>query len=566
MLKSRLFWKLFLAFALVNLLTAAALMSASLGWQREELVELSRRELTSVAVLIEAPAAEWVATRSEDAARRVRELAEQVGATVRVSGGGEELVAGPEPPRGAAEQNTVHAQRPLTDDGGRVVGRIDVTRPGETRAEALAALGERYTRYAAVLAGLVLLVGFGLVSHVVGPVQELDRAARAMAAGAYRQRAFVGNNDELGQLAQSFNRMSEDLGRQLDELRERDHRQATVLGGMIEGVIAIDGRRHVLFANAAAGKLFGFFPPQVEARPLLEAVRNHALHQAVTAAIESRTPQRLEIDWEERVMSVQVTPLVGDKTTGAIVVMHDTTELRRLENLRRDFVANVSHELKTPLSAIKANAETLLRGAVDDLENRGRFLQGIDVQADRLSVLIQDMLSLARIESAQQPFAIHAVPIAPAVQECLQDYEQQAEVKGVALAAAGPDGRPDVRVKADPEGLRIILNNLVDNAIKYTPAGGAVRVSWSETDGAAGGPPGVVRIQVADTGVGIPGEKIARVFERFYRVDEARSREMGGTGLGLSIVKHLAQSFGGSVSVDSRPKEGSRFVVTLPAA
>ena len=425
----------------------------------------------------------------------------------------------------------------------------------------LSSLGQLYGWSAVIVALLTIGVGYGVVTHIVAPVRALNRAARAMARGDYRERAYVANRDELGELARAFNEMSEELGVRLAELQESDRRQATVLGGMIEGVVAIDLRQRVLFANSAAGKLFGFAPIDAVGRPLLEVVRNHPLHQAVSAAVDTGQPQRLELVWEERSLSVQVTPLEGEPPAGAVVVLHDTTELRRLENLRRDFVANVSHELKTPLASIKAYAETLLGGAIDDEANRTRFLDSIVEQSDRLDDLIRDMLNLARIESASQPFEIRRVDISEAVASCLRHYQPRAEAKGIRLLTEPAEGVQGV--KADPEGFRVILGNLVDNAVKYTPEGGEVRVAWRPEQNRDHR---MVTIDVIDTGVGIPAEKTSRVFERFFRVDEARSREAGGTGLGLSIVKHLTQSFGGEVAVVSAPDRGATFSVTLPAA
>jgi two-component system phosphate regulon sensor histidine kinase PhoR len=256
-------------------------------------------------------------------------------------------------------------------------------------------------------------------------------------------------------------------------------------------------------------------------------------------------------------LSVQVTPLPGNPCPGAVIVLHDTTELRRLERLRQEFVANVSHELKTPLSSIKAYAETLLNGALGDPENAQKFVGRIEEQADRLHALIQDMLSLARIESVQQPFVINPVNVEDVVRACVEDQRSRAEAKQIDISLDLPESA--LRVRADEEGLRIILSNLIDNAVKYTPEGGQVTVHW-RSDGE------MVSIDVIDSGIGISREDQSRVFERFYRVDKARSRELGGTGLGLSIVKHLAQAFGGAVDVQSSPGLGSTFSVHLPVA
>lgn len=559
MLRSRLFWKLFLGFTLVNLLTAAALVAATWGWQQEGARQLVEREVATMAAFLTPAATAWAEDPSPENEQAVRSQAAKVGAAVRIRLSDEKQLAIGKTSTGRSDRiqervNLGPATRPL--------GELIVERPDDQLGESLARLATRYALFFPFIALLTLGAGYAVIAHLVSPVQALHKAAIAMASGAYKQRAFVTNRDELGALAGSFNKMSEELGQRLSQLQESDRRQATVLGGMIEGVVAVDDRQRVLFANDAAGRLFDFDPHEVEKRPLLEVVRSHPLHQAVKAAIASRAPQRLEVEWDARFLSVQVTPLIGEPA-GAVVVLHDTTDLRRLENLRRDFVANVSHELKTPLSTIKANAETLSLGAVDDKENRMRFIDGISKQSERLEALIQDMLTLARIESAQQPFDIAKVNLEKAVDSCLKDFADRAEMKRLDLRAVPPQGIDKVLVRADRNGFRVILSNLVDNAVKYSPDGGTVLVSWAPMT--VNGSP-MVRIEITDTGSGIPEEKQARVFERFYRVDEARSRDRGGTGLGLSIVKHLTQSFGGDIAVANRPEGGAVFTVTLPAA
>jgi two-component system phosphate regulon sensor histidine kinase PhoR len=559
MLRSRLFWKLFLGFTLVNLLTAAALVAATWGWQQEGARQLVEREAETMAAFLTPAATAWAENPSPETEQAVREQAAKVGAAVRVRLSDEKQLTVGEPTTGRSDRIQKRVKLGST---AKPLGELIVERPEDGLSESLSRLATRYAYYFPFIVLVTLGAGYAVIAHLVSPVQALHKAAIAMASGAYKQRAFVTNRDELGALAGSFNKMSEELGQRLSQLQESDRRQATVLGGMIEGVVAVDDRQRVLFANDAAGRLFDFDPQDVENRPLLEVVRSHPLHQAVKAAIASRAPQRLEVEWDTRFLSVQVTPLIGEPA-GAVVVLHDTTDLRRLENLRRDFVANVSHELKTPLSTIKANAETLSLGAVDDKENRMRFIEGISTQSERLEALIQDMLTLARIESAQQPFDIAKINLEKAITSCLKDFADRAHTKQVELRATPPQGIDKVLVRADRNGFRVILSNLVDNAVKYSPDGGKVTVSWASTT--VNGSP-MVRIEVTDTGSGIPEEKQARVFERFYRVDEARSRDRGGTGLGLSIVKHLTQSFGGDVAVANRPEGGAVFTVTLPAA
>ena len=260
-----------------------------------------------------------------------------------------------------------------------------------------------------------------------------------------------------------------------------------------------------------------------------------------------------------RSLTVHAARLPGLPPRGAVLVLHDTTELRRLERLRQEFVANVSHELKTPLSIIKACVETLLDGAVDDRQHRRQFLEQLEIQSNRLHALILDLLSLARIESGEELFEFQPIPVSEIVQSCMERHRPRAESKEQVFEMAPLAGDEELAVWADEEALEQILDNLLDNAVKYTPQRGRVCVRWRR-EGEQ------VCLEVADTGIGIPESDLPRIFERFYRVDKARSRELGGTGLGLSIVKHLSQAIHGSVRASSRPGQGTTFTVCLPQA
>jgi two-component system phosphate regulon sensor histidine kinase PhoR len=291
-------------------------------------------------------------------------------------------------------------------------------------------------------------------------------------------------------------------------------------------------------------------------RPLYEMTRVPAVQALLDKAIRSGQAQREDIEFKKpdyRQLRVFVAPLAD--TPGAVMVLDDTSELRRLERLRHEFVANVSHELKTPLAVLKACVETLQDGAVEDPAIRGSFLQQIAEGADRLHALILDLLSLARIESGDEVLEYEAVPVADAVKGCLDRLRPRAEAKGMILEAVPPP--ESLEVWADDEAFGQIIDNLVDNAVKYTQAGGIVRVRWAAKDGQ-------VCLSVEDNGPGIPERDLTRIFERFYRVDKARSRELGGTGLGLSIVKHLTQTLHGTVTATSQIGEGSTFTLCLP--
>jgi two-component system phosphate regulon sensor histidine kinase PhoR len=387
-----------------------------------------------------------------------------------------------------------------------------------------------------------------------------------MAQGELKQRVDVKSDDELGTLADAFNSMSLQLAARVDELQrksrqleENSERLRTVLGGMIEGVIAIDNAEKILFANKAARLLVDFRGGNAVGRRVWDVVHHAAMCDVIREALAGKEQQSavIELSRPAAVVNVLATRLPGRPCPGVVLVLHDVTELRRLENLRREFVSNVSHELKTPLTSIQAFTETLLSGAIDDPEHNRRFVKRIEEQSDRLYALILDLLRLARIESGQDVFEVTSLPVGEIIDDCVEEHSALAESKGVALVVERPHF--EIRVRADAEGLRTILDNLVDNGVKYTPAGGRVTVRWTGEDDSA-------VIQVEDTGVGISEDQQSRIFERFYRVDKARSRELGGTGLGLSIVKHLVQVFDGSVDVDSQLGRGSTFSIRMPLA
>jgi two-component system, OmpR family, phosphate regulon sensor histidine kinase PhoR len=404
------------------------------------------------------------------------------------------------------------------------------------------------------------LLTFYLSRRITQPLQELTEGAARIAAGGHGHKVYPGGRDEVGTLAQSFNHMSEGLATQFAQLEEDRQQLRAILSGMVEGVVALDAELRILFANERAVELFEVASAQaIVGRKLWEVSRQRSLLDLVERAVAAGQPREEELIWNgriQRTLKVHVARLAGPIARGAVLVLHDTTDLRRLEQVRQEFVANVSHELKTPLSVIQACVETLLDGAVDDSEHRGPFLERIAEQGNRLYALILDLLSLARIESSAEAFHFQKVSLGEAVEECLNRHLARAEAKNQTLLATPPPTEADT-VWADEEAIGQILDNLVDNALKYTPAGGRIEMRWH-------GENGHVLIEVQDTGIGIPPRDLPRIFERFYRVDKARSRALGGTGLGLSIVKHLAQAMDGSVWADSQPGQGATFFVRLP--
>ena len=381
--------------------------------------------------------------------------------------------------------------------------------------------------------------------------------ARQYAQGNLAARIRVGRDDELGELARIINQSADQLQGRMAEIARDRGRTDAILSALDDGVLAVDHRGTVILAN----------PSLVKAMDLRESLGRHYLEvirqREVGSLIEEvlRTGERREAEVEllrlGRVFTITVVPFPGESGTphGAILTFNDATERRRLEHIRRDFVANASHELRTPLTSIRGFVEALEDGAVEEPEKAQRFLGKIRTHADRMAALVEDLLELSRLESGDRPPEWEETLPSEVAQDVMASFAGLATRKDISLRR---EDRGAPAVVTDPERLRRILENLVDNAVKYTPGGGQVQITTLP------GPAGSARVEIADNGPGIAPEHQARIFERFYRVDKARSRELGGTGLGLSIVRHLAEGMGASVSVESEPGRGSRFIVTLP--
>jgi len=415
----------------------------------------------------------------------------------------------------------------------------------------------------AIIAIVAVAPAYVLARRFTRPLDELTKGARRLAAGEFDHKIHVSGVPVSSSVDRMFNSMTDHLAETFKQLEQDREQLRTILSGMVEGVVAIDNEQVVLFANDRAEELLEFDPGKAVGRKLWELTRQRAVRELVERALSGEGPHREELDWKGpavKSLVVYVSRLPGPNSPGAVMVLQDTTDIRRLERLRQDFVANVSHELKTPLANIKSSVEVLMDGAVEDPNVRGMFLEQIADQADRQQTLIEDLLSLARIEAGEYRLEYDPVPVEDAVHACMDRHRTRAEAKGLTLDGVALDGCPaDAAVWVDEEGLAQLLDNLVDNAIKYTPDNGRITVRWQAN-------PQSVLIEVEDTGIGIPDRDLPRVFERFYRVDKARSREMGGTGLGLAIVKHLVQAMRGTVRVTSKVDLGTKFAVTLPRA
>jgi two-component system phosphate regulon sensor histidine kinase PhoR len=366
-------------------------------------------------------------------------------------------------------------------------------------------------------------------------------------------------DDDLGLLARSLQRTAPRIRELVESLKLEGARREAILASMLEGVLAVDKDLRVTFCNYSFARTVGARLPVVPGMPLLELVRDPGLREIMTTVISSgeRVERRLTLPGAgTRSFEVLAGPLGAPATRGALAILHDVTQLERLERVRRDFVANVSHELRTPLAAIRGYAETLLDGALEDLDHNRRFVEIILAQATRLSNIASDLLSLSELESTAVTAPPQAVSIRSAIESALRTVESAARVQGVRLLCEKLD---DLKVVGYELRLEQVFVNLLDNAVKFNRPNGEVQVEMRCNNGK-------VRILIGDTGIGIPSEDLPRIFERFYRADKARSRAMGGTGLGLSIVKHAVEQMGGTIQVHSRLGEGSEFTIELPTA
>jgi two-component system phosphate regulon sensor histidine kinase PhoR len=460
------------------------------------------------------------------------------------------------------EAPLLYVALPVTD-GARIVGVLRLALPLSV------VTASHTTLHRVMLAGgvvaLVVALGIGLFvsGRVTHPVVEMQSIARQMSEGNFSVRAPVRSPDEIGTLGRSLNVMAARLREKIQDLAQEQAKAKAIVDGMVEGVIAVDAHDHILLINERARSIFGVGVIRSARPPLLEVIRNPDLHDAgrdARAAADGAVVRReLRLSAPaERLLQVHAVPLqLAPDGTGVVMVLHDITELRRLEQVRTEFVANVSHELRTPLTAVHGYLETLLGGALEEPDNVRRFLEIVYRHTERLGRLLNDLTDLSNIELGRIALRLEAVAIDEVVESVLTIIRPKARVGRVALEAKLADQLPPVH--ADRDRLAQILINLVDNAVKYTPPEGRVTLSAAVVEGP------LVEVTVADTGVGIPPAELPRVTERFYRVDKARSRELGGTGLGLAIVKHLVLAHGGDLRIDSRQGQGTAVSFTLPA-
>lgn len=409
---------------------------------------------------------------------------------------------------------------------------------------------------------LILLVG-GLIVVLVSRnfsdrIERLTAFSQRVAEGDFHTQVSDGTGDALDVLTNSLNQTASRLDRTIRTLTEERNLSSAILGSMVEGVLVVNGAERVVFANHSFAEILGINIPPQAGSGLVECVRQTELIESVRKVLAGEPRVESEIvtgTLRQHFFAATVASVRTTGTDGAVLVLHDITDLRKLERVRRDFVANVSHEFRTPLTAIQGFAETLLAGAIDDPQNRGRFLQIIVEHSRRLARLTEDLLMLSKMDADRLEFETRRIPVGPFIESCIETAQPRARDKDLRLSVNQANKIPDIA--GDRRRLTEVLQNLLDNAIQYTPAGGQIMVS-------AGVNGGEVVFTVSDTGIGIPQAEQPRIFERFYRVDAARSREVGGTGLGLAIAKHLVEGYGGRIWVESELGHGSQFHFSVP--
>jgi len=459
------------------------------------------------------------------------------------------------------DQNLMYLAVPVYDSTG-IIGVVRTSLPMTGVEEELIEIRDNIIIAGVAVAILAALISLYVSRRLSRPLENLTEGADRFARGEFEPKIRTDGSSEVNLLANSMNRMAHELDNKIKDITNQRNLQEAILESMSEGVIAIDKNEKVIDINNAAA---GFLHVDVEGsigRKVHEVVRNTDLQNLVTDTLSARTARVREFvlhNESERFIEGHGTPLkdAEGNSIGALLVLNDVTRLKKLENIRKDFVANVSHELKTPITSIKGFVETLLDDNLDDIAETRRFLRIVGSHADRLDSIIEDLLSLSRIEQeTERPsLSLQDATICDIVNSAVQVCELNAESRNVAILS---DCDESLSANVNPPLLEQAIINLIDNAIKYSEENSSIWIAVTQEDD-------ILRISVSDKGIGIAQEDIDRVFERFYRVDKARSRKLGGTGLGLAIVKHIAIAHKGGVSVQSEAGKGSTFIIEIPA-
>ncbi|MDQ0873856.1 two-component system phosphate regulon sensor histidine kinase PhoR [Paenibacillus sp. V4I3] len=464
------------------------------------------------------------------------------------------------------KENMLYAAIPVKNEAQETTGFLRISMSLEQVGKSIRSL------WYFLISGLIILfliagiVSYRIAKGITHPIEKMTKVAQQITNMNYESRVPAYSNDEVGQLGQAINRMSESLQQQMARIQENERRLQGVMENMMSGIMMIDREERIMLLNPAAEYILGFSSQELLGKKYNEAKQQYEFTKLIQECIETQDPIRDEMVFyypAERILDIHLSPIAheDEEWSGVLIVIHDITAVRRLERMRSEFVANVSHELKTPIAAVKGFAETLLAGALNDKETAVSFLQIIFDESERLNRLIGDILELSKIESKRIPMNFSPIYLPEFLERSLSVLRKEAEKKHIELSMLVDD---DIYIEADEDRLRQIIINLLSNGIAYTHDGGKVKVRVEPLDMNADGDYERLRLIVSDTGMGIPKKDLPRIFERFYRVDKARSRSSGGTGLGLSIVKHLVELHKGTIRVDSEVGVGTRFTIELP--
>ncbi len=458
------------------------------------------------------------------------------------------------------KKNMLYVAVPFQDGAG-ILGVVRLSLPLTQVENTVVLIRKTVVSGGLIALGLVLILGLYFITRTIRPIKQMIQVSQKISDGDFSSRVIPMSHDEIRDLALTLNTMAQHIEDKIKELNTRNQQLAAIFHSMGEGVVVTDKGGRILSINPAIERIFGINNSDVRGRPFLEAIRNNDLAEVLLTVLREGKPVSREIYPllpVRKTFQMNAVPIFeGRVINGCLAVIHDITDIKRLETMRRDFVANVSHELKTPLTTIKGFVETLLGGALDDRKNNRAFLKIIQNHTERLHTLVNDLLSLALLESKASVFHLERTPLRPLADTALADAQPQWQKKSLTVKNDIP---PDLFVLADKDKLLQVFSNLIENAVKFNRDNGVLTVFCQDLTAAQ------VKVCVEDTGIGIPEKDLLRIFERFYRVDKARSRQLGGTGLGLSIVKHIIEKHQGKVGVESTEGLGSRFWFTLAKA
>lgn len=416
-----------------------------------------------------------------------------------------------------------------------------------------------------VLIGLIVAIplGFRYLNHITKPIKEITVKIKKIADGNFKERVYIDSTDEIRILADTFNFMSDTVDRNMTELMDYNTKIKSILSSMEEGLIAVDNTNNIILANKSANKLFDILPENIIGMKPWDVIDDEILRDLFIDILEKRDSRSFEVVLNEGNKIIKLYSEIinhaqdPNRRIGMLILGMDVTEMRKLEIMRTDFVANVSHELRTPLTSISGFVETLRNGAAEDANTRNRFLDIISIEADRLSRLIEDLLTLSHIEGRDMSSTGEAdIDINSRIKDVISMLDELAKKKNIRISIE-ESHLPSIL--GNDDWFKQLMVNIIDNGIKYTQSGGRVdiRTKYDKDSNQ-------IVVEVEDNGIGIPKEDIPRLFERFYRVDKARSRKVGGTGLGLAISKHIVLSFNGNITVKSKEGIGTKFIIRLP--